>query len=239
MAFIGVALPFLTGALECPSGKTYSLVDMNWTAAELWNCTEAARSRLRPVRFYMYSTDDLGTGHGDDEANALGNCAKDFANAAHGGEYHFILQLRQHPWRVRDPSMASVIVVPVFFSAHPYCPHYKPKGAMARVVRHDLWRSRRADHLIVATHFGSTRSQYNGNTPFPTGVMLGWFESGHWKGPRGVLKFVAPYNSHGMRLGLDIVRSPLRKITFFFGGQASRARPGYATSHRLGGGRGR
>jgi hypothetical protein len=107
------------------------------------------------IPFYMYSGGDFDV--------FWDNC--DHIMWSKGVELSWLLRLREHPWRVKDPSEASLFVVPALFSISQYSLLFNesicrmPLDTMAErlynaltvsphYIRHDG-----ADHIMVVSYF--------------------------------------------------------------------------------------
>ena len=76
---------------------------------------EAVRSALR-LPFYLYEGPDFDDGSWF-EACARGLRGERVIDDQYSGEHYFLQQLRQHRWRVSDPSSAILFVVPLYVNA--------------------------------------------------------------------------------------------------------------------------
>ena len=92
--------------------------DRSWSAAEVISSVEALRQGLR-VPFYIYEGVHSGVDFTEQTRNLLDECpfytqSRGTPIASNtGGDTFFIGALQRHPWRVRRPEDATIIVMPV------------------------------------------------------------------------------------------------------------------------------
>ena len=121
--------------LTCASSRDvrelFPADSLEWSADDAISTIEAARAAAPPDYFYLY--DDLPLRPATSPKGAMNftiaatlaafeRCGTPQLKYHYGGDYHFLRQLVDHPWRVRDPAQASIFVIP-----STVC-HQMPKG---------------------------------------------------------------------------------------------------------------
>jgi hypothetical protein len=86
----------------------------------------------RPVTFYLLEEVmfDCDVALDADFLLRLGGGVK------HSGELFFYDQLKDHPWRTRDPEAATLVVVPLFLGmlARGICPEYRSESRQQKAL---------------------------------------------------------------------------------------------------------
>lgn len=126
---------------------------------------ESLRSALH-VPFFLYDQGEIGISVAN-ELEKLERCSVNQQPHFYTAGYWFLKRAAEHPWRVRNASLARILVVPglIDFNLLPPCRALNvtswPRVASA-VSRHPLWRQRFHDHILVSTasHGMSGLSKY-------------------------------------------------------------------------------
>lgn len=158
--------PSLREILEAwpPPCPRVDAADDAWSARELIACAADRRRRLPRVPFFIYDGAWLG---GSSAAAELAHVESECPDAVvagttyapYRGDVIFLRQLLRHPWRVREPHEAVLLVPPVFLSlaSSGVCAAYlmpRAQRVLDAVLRSELFHARRAAHVFCAPWWG-------------------------------------------------------------------------------------
>ena len=139
---------------------------LDWTAEAAIEAIEATRVSS-PLKFYLYDDLPLST-HKETkiftvagQLRHLESCGVPTMKYHYGGDYHFLRQLVDHPWRTRDAKEAALLVIPSTtchqmargHGGQPkfwYCKGLVPMQQMMDAIgMTETWRTRQRDHVHV------------------------------------------------------------------------------------------
>ena len=101
----------------------WPLEDPSWSADQVIDRINAVRRSMH-VPFYIYDLHHHGIPPVEEQLQRLVGCgAETLAYKYNGGEFHFLKALVSHPWRTRDASDATLLIVPIFtgWDNHRFC----------------------------------------------------------------------------------------------------------------------
>jgi hypothetical protein len=133
----------------------FPVLSLGWTAAQLIAAWEAERaSAALRVPFYMYGF--AGNLSARAVVERYGQC-RDALPSPSGrffkkaGEIFWLQQLIDHPWRVREPAAAALLVMPIALSMDMLCETKQLSAQLLERVRAgELWTSRLHDHVYLS-----------------------------------------------------------------------------------------
>lgn len=225
-----------------PPCPPFDADDDSWSARELIACAEDRRRRLPRVPFFVYDGEWMPPKHS--AAEELRRAERCVASVRTGDQFtadvHFLRQLLTHPWRVREPERALLLVPPLFLSTAQSgeCKSYAQRQArlvLRHVLASPLFAARRADHLFVAPHW---RHLHSPVLRPPAGSVWGWYMAprGRALRPRGntsqYTMVAVPVVLPDPLIPARVARHAARPLALLFAGGASERPGGYVSVRR-------